>query len=284
MGDTTARRGPMKPDRTRLLYGLGLLALIATVAIARHDLFLLALETTLRQMRRGGTVRLKLLGEIVLFGGFLLLTLRVIPAGIRPARDLALFLAASVAGYAVEAWGTRTGLWSYYTGEAPPLWIVPGWPLGALIFDRVAPRAREAFSRRIPERWQVVGYWALAAAALLAFLRFSVPAMGHPGTWAVFAALAAAFVCGREPKRDFWLIVTGMVYVFFADFWGTTNNCWRYYIQDHRSFGSLITGVGFGMLFDTAVILASMRVAGRIAPGSARPHEDRKRPSASPDT
>ena len=53
-------------------------------------------------------------------------------------RKDALLIAVSFAGgFLIESWGTHTGLWSYYTGEKPPLWIIPAWPIATLAIERL---------------------------------------------------------------------------------------------------------------------------------------------------
>src|SRR5512140_2579851 len=51
--------------------------------------------------------------------------------------DALIILVATVGGLVIEAWGTQTNLWFYYTNERPPLWIVPAWPIATLSIDRV---------------------------------------------------------------------------------------------------------------------------------------------------
>jgi hypothetical protein len=40
-------------------------------------------------------------------------------------KDLPLALIALAGEFIIEAWGTLSGLWTYYTFETPPLWIIP---------------------------------------------------------------------------------------------------------------------------------------------------------------
>src|SRR5574341_1094779 len=45
----------------------------------------------------------------------------------------ALIVAVGLAGgLVIESWGTQTNLWTYYTLERPPLWIVPALPIANL--------------------------------------------------------------------------------------------------------------------------------------------------------
>ena len=70
---------------------------------------------------------------------------------VQPRPDLATLAAGFVGGTLIEIWGTRTGLWHYFTWERPPLWILPAWSMSALANERLlrlfllrlSPRARE---------------------------------------------------------------------------------------------------------------------------------------------
>src|SRR4029077_5471921 len=78
-----------------------------------------------------------------------------------PGRDVRLAVAAFVGGALIETWGTRSGLWTYFTHEKPPLLILPAWPLAALATERVARVVDRGFPRRAPRL--------LYGAAMLAF-------------------------------------------------------------------------------------------------------------------
>ena len=228
-------------------------ALFAGVALWRRDLFVQAWHVTARTMVRGGLGRWRLLGEIVLFAGILAAAWRAVAARSRPVHQAAVVCIAGLLGWAAEAWGTRLGLWRYYTGETPPLWIVPAWSLGALVIEELAERARARWGPA-PSAF----YWSAAAAALAVIAWFCGPFLGRPAAWAVLAAAAAA-LAARSPGEDFWILAVGFGSVFFADFWGTTNGCWRYY--RHALPGGLFQGIAFGMAFDSVVVLASLRLA-----------------------
>lgn len=242
----------MKKPGSRDMYAALIALLFAGVALWRHDLFLGAWRATVAILERGGPARWRLLGEMALFSAILLVTWREIPATTRPRRDAWIVVLGAALGWAAEAWGTRTGVWRYYTGERPPLWIVPVWPLGALLVERLSDR----FKRGPAPAGR---YWALAALAYGIFLAFTAPWLGTPAGLAAAALVAAALTVGVEPEEEFWPLAAGMACVFFADLWGTTNDCWRYYA--HRLPLGLWRGIAFGMAFDAAVVLAVLRLA-----------------------
>jgi hypothetical protein len=239
-----------RPGRAELAYAALVAAAFAAVALWRWDLVVGAARVTSAQLARGGAARGKLLFEIALFGAILAATLKTVPARPEPRRDVLIMLFGVAAGWAAEAWGTRAGLWTYYTLEKPPLWIVPAWPLGAAFIDRAARPLRESRGPGTPG-----AYLALSAAALALVTAFCAPR----GAWAGPAVAAACLAVGARPAEDFWLLAAGMGAVLFADFWGTTNNCWRYYLH-HQTLG-LWRGIGFGMAFDAAVALGALKAA-----------------------
>ena len=51
-------------------------------------------------------------------------------------RDGKLMAVGLVGGLVIEGWGTSTLLWTYFTEERPPLWILPAWPIAAVCIDR----------------------------------------------------------------------------------------------------------------------------------------------------
>ncbi|HBL17955.1 MAG: hypothetical protein A2X36_06560 [Elusimicrobia bacterium GWA2_69_24] len=244
--------------RPEILYLAALAGLMALIAAARFDLVELAFRTTLHELGKGGAVRIKLLAEIALFGGILLFTLWVIPRKAAPRRDACIVGAAALAGFFAESWGTDLGLWRYYTGERPPLWIVPAWPLGALVIDRCSDMTRTLLETWLDPRAVRAAWGFMVLLVLGYFVAFSARWLTHPATLIVLAGLAAALFLRPDPSRDLPVLLTGACCVFFADLWGTTNNCWRYHIQD----GSLLTlagGVSFGALFDSAVVLLCLK-------------------------
>lgn len=72
----------------------------------------------------------------LLIGIFLFMSLAIVArADLRS--DGLIILVGTLGGLAIESWGTQTNLWSYYTSERPPLWIIPAWPIATLAIDRI---------------------------------------------------------------------------------------------------------------------------------------------------
>lgn len=241
-------------DKRPELFGAAAVAsAFGLVALARFDLVRGAFLATRASLEAGGAARAHVLGEMALFGAILILCWRVIPAGFDARRDGRLALAAGLCGLLAEWWGTRLGLWQYYTGERPPLWIVPAWSVGALLIDRLAPRMP-----KLP--YPPLAAFALAATVWLSFMKRDVEAGALLGPFAVALSL---FLARKE--EDARVLLAGLACVFFADLWGTTNSCWRYHLQGEPL--GVWQGIAFGMGFDAAVVLGArklLRLAGRL--------------------
>lgn len=80
------------------------------------------------------------------------------------------------------------------------------------------------------------------------------------------AAAAAGLFIGARPDEDFWFLAAGVLCVFFADLWGTTNGCWTYYVQAGR--WGLAEGIFFGMTFDAAAVMVCLRLTRAAGFGS----------------
>lgn len=155
-----------------------------------------------------------------------------------PRLDAATVLAGIFGGAIIEVWGTRAGVWFYYTGERPPLWILPAWGMSALANERL----QRIFMHYLPRAWQeeilngVQGapwmkriYWALAAGFVAFFLWWARAYLLHPTSVLVLFLIVSALVSGRYPAYALSLFVTGAALGIFLEIWGTTRHCWNYY-------------------------------------------------------
>jgi hypothetical protein len=146
---------------------------------------------------------------------------------VRPARDLALAVLALAGGFLFEGMGTRTGLWTYFTGEKPPIWILPAWPVAALATARIAfVLDRLLMGRAI--NWKVL-YWLFVWVLVVVMALFFRPVILMPPIWVMSAVGVLVIVTGRAYRRDVSLIVAGMALGYFLEYWGTSRACWTYY-------------------------------------------------------
>src|SRR5512135_3077385 len=111
-------------------------------------------------------------------------------------RDALIIFVATLGGLVIEAWGTQTNLWFYYTRERPPLWIVPAWPIATLSIDRITRLLNWILDRVTggscttlhPPRLPILSspftilYWIVFIAFLAIMIPFVAPTFDKPAT------------------------------------------------------------------------------------------------------
>lgn len=163
----------------------------------------------------------------LLIGIFFVMSILVtIGADIR--RDAMLVLVSFIGGFVIESWGTHTGLWAYYTGEKPPLWILPAWPIATLAIERLV-RILEIVFHGIPDRWIKGIYILVFTGFTLYMLVFVYPSIQMPYT--IMAVIGVILVSILPGNRRVALVtfVAGTALGIFLEYWGTTRECWTYY-------------------------------------------------------
>ena len=113
----------------------------------------------------------------LLFGIFGFMSVMIM-AGADLRRDALIVFVGACGGLVIESWGTQTALWTYYTLERPPLWIVPAWPVASLAIDRL---------------YRLLGHW--------------LPPQPQPGAfvglyWLVFSSFYALMLVFVWPTLD----------------------------------------------------------------------------------
>src|SRR5574340_279873 len=122
----------------------------------------------------------------LLIGLFFFMSLTIIArADLR--HDALILVVATIGGLVIEAWGTQTNLWFYYTSERPPLWIIPAWPIATLSIDRIT-RALGFLTTKVMKEHQgndkqytalmrgwLVAYWIVFGAFLIIRVAFVMP-------------------------------------------------------------------------------------------------------------
>lgn len=192
-------------------------------------------------------------------------------------RDLALVLVAGFGGLVIEAWGTTSGLWHYYTDERPPPWIVPAWPVAALATERVA----RMVGPRLPDRGWVARVVLVAFAVAMG--RFLWPTVHVWSSVLVLVLMAGVCLTVTRPRRDLALFAAGSAVGLVLEYWGTTRGCWTYYTGQQppliaafaHGFASVAfaRGVGAVRRVDLRAWLGA-QLAGCVATGvgTADPH------------
>lgn len=154
---------------------------------------------------------------------------------VTPRWDLLLVGTGLAGGGVIEWWGTNTGLWTYFTRERPPLWILPAWPIAAVSIDRMGLFYAAAFERierrtgPVPERAFRVAYWVLIPAFVVGMTYFLWPSLAEPASWVVMLIMLATTLTPRDTRADVLLFLAGSSLGVFLEYWGTSRQCWTYY-------------------------------------------------------
>lgn len=167
--------------------------------------------------------------DFLLIGIFVAMS-GLIMAGADVRSDTRLIVVGLLGGLVIESWGTRTGLWSYYTHERPPLWILPAWPIATLSIDRLVRGLQRLTPRWVPTVFHrahllvMIGFLGLMAA----FVR---PTLSQPVTWAALAVCAWLALTPSDGRTQLLTFIAGAGLGYFLERWGTTRACWTYYTQ-----------------------------------------------------
>jgi hypothetical protein len=149
--------------------------------------------------------------------------------------DFKIALAGMIGGLGIECWGTQTNLWTYYTAERPPLWIIPAWSISSLAIDRLARLLdwmeqavnRQPSARR--ERWFRAGYWVVFVGFYALLARFAAPTLDKSLTWAALILCGMIIATPVDPRWETLTFFAGSGLGYFLERWGTTRDCWTYY-------------------------------------------------------
>lgn len=200
----------------------------------------------------------------------------LIMAGADLRRDLLIVGVGLAGGLVIEAWGTQTNLWHYYTLERPPLWIIPAWPIASLAIDRLyrlldrltIDSERWAAAVRMP-RFSAIGhrpsslvYWLVFPAFYALLLAFVWPTLDKPLTLAALAATALLIATPGDPRAANLTFVAGSGLGYFLELWGTTRACWIYYTGETPPlFAVLAHGLAAVAFWRTGQLLMALRPA-----------------------
>ena len=158
----------------------------------------------------------------------------LIMAGADLKADALIVFVGLAGGLVIESWGTQTELWTYYTLERPPLWIIPAWPIASLSIDRLTRLLRHLLRRWKPALNPAVLrglYWSGFLAFYGLMLAFVWPTMDKSLT--VMALLLCALLILSPTDRRIAVLTfgAGSGLGYFLELWGTTRLCWTYYTQ-----------------------------------------------------
>ena len=217
----------------------------------------------------------------LLIGIFLFMSLTIV-ARADLHHDLPIILVATVGGLVIEAWGTQTNLWHYYTSERPPLWIVPAWPIATLSIDRItrlldfmSTRAAAAITRRGAGIFlgsasrilnSTIVYWITFIGFMAFMLPFVAPTFSKTYTSLTVLLCLLLILSPADYRRTVLVFAAGAGLGYFLELWGTTRECWTYYtLQTPPLFAVLAHGMAAVAFWRTGLILNS--IGNRMIPG-----------------
>jgi hypothetical protein len=180
-------------------------------------------------------------------------------------RDALIVFVGMVGGLVIEAWGTQTNLWHYYTAERPPLWIIPAWPIASLSIDRITRFMDwevKRFFTTIPRKsaaGQAVTkehkgktfedlesfvykflYWLIFIAFYALLLYFVAPTFGKSFTVMALVLVALLTLTPTNYRNAVLTFLAGAGLGYFLEVWGTTRQCWTYYTNQTPPFFAVV--------------------------------------------
>jgi hypothetical protein len=134
-------------------------------------------------------------------------------------------------GLVIESWGTQTNLWTYYTHERPPLWIIPAWPIASLAIDRLTRWLGRIFDARYTPSLTLL-YWIVFPAFYALMLDFAWPTLDKSLTIGALALCALLTATPTDYRLAVLTFAAGAGLGYFLEVWGTTRECWVYYTRE----------------------------------------------------
>lgn len=144
--------------------------------------------------------------------------------------DLPIIVVCLFGGLVIEGWGTQTEIWTYFTQERPPLWIIPAWPVAGLSIDRLV-QFIEPHALRGHQRWYRAIYWIVFPIFFVLMWRFVDHTLDKSLTIAALFATAFLILTPRDYRFTLLTFAAGVGLGFFLETWGTTRLCWTYYTK-----------------------------------------------------
>lgn len=141
-------------------------------------------------------------------------------------RDIPLAVVACAGGFVIEWWGTNTEIWSYFTHDRPPPWIIPAWPVAALAVDRLALFVDRKIAPDMRLDW---AYWLMVPAFVVGMTAFAWPTHSEISTCVVVGLMIGVMLSVTDIRRDVVLFLAGAALGILLEYWGTSRQCWTYW-------------------------------------------------------
>ena len=199
----------------------------------------------------------------LLIGIFATMSL-LIMAGADLKKDSWILFVGLAGGLVIESWGTQTELWTYYTQERPPLWIIPAWPIASLSIDRLVRLLDRLISAR-PGRIFPVLYWCVFPVFIALMLNFVWPTRDKSLTVMALLLCALWTASPTDHRLAVLTFAAGTGLGYFLERWGTTRLCWTYYTQQTPPLFAVLAHGMAAVAFWRAGLLLKRTVA-RLGP------------------
>jgi hypothetical protein len=184
-------------------------------------------------------------------------------------RDSWIVLVGLAGGMVIEAWGTQTELWVYYTAERPPLWIIPAWPIASLTIERLTHWAAARFPTGQSRAWRWA-YGLIFVPFFALLLWFVAPTWQKSFTQVAVVFCAILIIRPGDLRQTVLTFACGAGLGYFLELWGTTRLCWTYY--------TLATPPLFAVLAHGMAAVAFWRVRLWLQAALGSPHIRRRLP------
>jgi len=159
-------------------------------------------------------------------------------------------------GLVIEGWGTQTELWSYYTLERPPLWIIPAWPIATLSIDRMVRLVDKYIPPQTGTRKYILVYWITFAIFMGLMLLFVWPTATKSLTILALLFCCLLILTPQDHRVAVITFIAGAGLGYFLERWGTTRLCWTYYTgQTPPMFAVLAHGMAAVAFWRTKLLL-----------------------------
>jgi hypothetical protein len=190
----------------------------------------------------------------LLIGIFLFMSLMLMN-GADLRQDLPIILVGIGGGLVIESWGTQTEIWTYYTNERPPLWIIPAWPIAALTIDRMVRFLR----RRVPAGRATgyrLAYWLVFPLFFILMLQFTWTTLDKSFTLLALLLCALFIVTPTDHRLALLTFAAGTGLGYFLEWWGTTRLCWTYYTGETPPLFAVLAHGMAAVAFWRAVLMS----------------------------
>ncbi len=212
----------------------------------------------------------------LLIGIFLVMSL-LIMAGADLRSDALIVFVGFVGGLVIESWGTQTEIWTYYTNERPPLWIIPAWPIASLSIDRMTRFLNRLLRNITAKTLSTPGnvlmnlsdlrvfavtktvYWIIFPTFFALMLSFVWPTMDKSLTIMALILVGFLTLTPTDHRIAVLTFIAGAGLGYFLERWGTTRLCWTYYtLETPPLFAVLAHGMAAVAFWRTALVLDLM--------------------------